>query len=113
MIAYADEVKRDLLGVPARRWSRTARVSAETAEAMAAGARRAAGADVGVAVTGIAGPGGGSEAKPVGLVHFRRLDARGRARAPRGLPGRARHRARVGRDDGPQLVRLGALRHDP
>lgn len=68
-VAYADEVKRGWLGVPAGVLARHGAVSAEVAGAMARGARAALGADVAVAVTGIAGPGGGTEEKPVGLVH--------------------------------------------
>jgi nicotinamide-nucleotide amidase len=70
VVAYADRVKVDELGVPAETLDRHGAVSAEVAAAMAAGARERLGADVGVAVTGIAGPGGGSPEKPVGLVHL-------------------------------------------
>lgn len=70
VIAYANELKQNLLGVPAALLAEHGAVSAECAEAMAAGARAATGADVGIAVTGVAGPGGGSERKPVGLVHL-------------------------------------------
>ncbi len=70
VIAYANEVKQHVLGVPADLLDRFGAVSAECAAAMAQGARRVAGADVGVAVTGVAGPGGGTDAKPVGLVHL-------------------------------------------
>ena len=68
VVAYADEVKARELGVPPEVLERHGAVSAETAAAMAAGARERLGADVAVAVTGIAGPGGGSDEKPVGLV---------------------------------------------
>ena len=68
IVAYADEVKGRELGVPQDVLERHGAVSAETAAAMAAGARNRLGVDVAVAVTGIAGPGGGSEEKPVGLV---------------------------------------------
>jgi nicotinamide-nucleotide amidase len=68
VVAYADEVKARELGVPREVLERHGAVSAETAAAMAAGARERLGADVAVAVTGIAGPGGGSDDKPVGLV---------------------------------------------
>jgi nicotinamide-nucleotide amidase len=68
VVAYADEVKARELGVPPAMLERHGAVSAETAAAMAAGARERLGADVAVAVTGIAGPGGGSDEKPVGLV---------------------------------------------
>jgi nicotinamide-nucleotide amidase len=69
-VTYADEAKSAELGVPADLLARHGAVSGEVARAMAEGALRASGADVAVAVTGIAGPDGGSEAKPVGLVLF-------------------------------------------
>jgi nicotinamide-nucleotide amidase len=68
VVAYANEVKAAQLGVPDDVLAAYGAVSAETAAAMAAGARAALGADVAVAVTGIAGPDGGSDEKPVGLV---------------------------------------------
>lgn len=68
VIAYADDVKRGLLDVPERILVVNGAVSAECAQAMARGARRALGADWGVSITGVAGPGGGSGEKPVGLV---------------------------------------------
>ena len=70
VVAYADEVKAEGLGVPSDVLQRHGAVSAETAAAMAAGARKRLDADVAVAVTGIAGPDGGSEDKPVGLVYL-------------------------------------------
>jgi nicotinamide-nucleotide amidase len=70
VVAYADEIKAAELGVPAEMLERHGAVSAETAEAMAAGARDRLGADVAVAVTGIAGPDGGTADKPVGLVYL-------------------------------------------
>ena len=70
IVAYADEVKAAELGVSPELLERHGAVSAETAAAMAAGARQRLGADVAIAVTGIAGPGGGSEEKPVGLVYL-------------------------------------------
>jgi nicotinamide-nucleotide amidase len=68
VVAYADEVKARELGVRREVLERHGAVSPETAAAMAAGARERLGADVVLAVTGIAGPGGGSDEKPVGLV---------------------------------------------
>lgn len=70
IVAYANEVKTAELGVPAELIERHGAVSAEVAEAMARGARERLGVDVAVSVTGIAGPGGGTEEKPVGLVYF-------------------------------------------
>lgn len=70
VIAYSNSLKRDLLGVPAELIDRHGAVSAEVARAMALGAAGRCGADVAVAVTGIAGPGGGSADKPVGTVWF-------------------------------------------
>jgi nicotinamide-nucleotide amidase len=70
IVAYADEVKRELLGVSPQTLAEHGAVSEETASEMAEGARRALDADLAVAVTGIAGPGGGSDEKPVGLVYL-------------------------------------------
>ncbi|HSJ94626.1 MAG TPA: nicotinamide-nucleotide amidohydrolase family protein, partial [Gaiellaceae bacterium] len=69
VVAYSNEVKAARLGVGEDVLARHGAVSEETARAMAAGARAALGADVGIAVTGVAGPGGGTAEKPVGLVH--------------------------------------------
>jgi nicotinamide-nucleotide amidase len=70
VVAYADDVKGSELGVPEELLERNGAVSAEVAEAMAAGAREQLGTDVAVAVTGVAGPGGGTTEKPVGLVYL-------------------------------------------
>jgi nicotinamide-nucleotide amidase len=69
-VTYSNDAKQLLLGVPAETIDMHGAVSRETAEAMAQGARAQSGADLTVAITGIAGPGGGSADKPVGLVHF-------------------------------------------
>jgi len=68
VVAYANEVKVELVGVPAELIEAHGAVSEEVAVALAEGARRVVGADIGIGVTGVAGPGGGTEEKPVGLV---------------------------------------------
>ena len=68
VVAYSNDVKRQVLGVPAELLEAHGAVSEPVALAMAAGARRVDGADVGVGVTGVAGPGGGTADKPVGAV---------------------------------------------
>jgi nicotinamide-nucleotide amidase len=70
VVAYSNEAKVDVLGVDPALIDANGAVSQEVAEAMAAGALRRFGADTAVAITGIAGPGGGTEAKPVGTVWF-------------------------------------------
>jgi PncC family amidohydrolase len=77
VISYSNEAKVEQLGVPAKTIEQHGAVSAQTAVAMAEGARRRFGADYGIAVTGVAGPGGGSEEKPVGLVYVAVADASG------------------------------------
>ncbi|MGJ3264923.1 MAG: CinA family protein [Salinarimonas sp.] len=69
-VTYSNEAKTECLGVPAEVIAARGAVSEETARAMAEGALAASRADVAVSVTGIAGPGGGSAEKPVGLVHL-------------------------------------------
>jgi nicotinamide-nucleotide amidase len=68
VVAYSNDAKRELLDVPAELMERHGAVSPEVAEAMAAGAIARFAADLGVGITGIAGPGGGTEEKPVGCV---------------------------------------------
>ncbi len=69
-VTYSNKAKQQMLGVPADTLRTHGAVSRETAEAMARGALGNGGADVVVAITGIAGPSGGGPDKPVGLVHF-------------------------------------------
>ncbi|MFQ5765119.1 MAG: CinA family protein [Rhodospirillales bacterium] len=68
-VVYTNEAKEELLGVPERLFIDFGAVSEEVAKAMAEGAIRRSPAGIAVAVTGIAGPGGATETKPVGLVH--------------------------------------------
>ena len=70
IVAYANSAKQGLLGVPESLIAEHGAVSEPVARAMAHGARERFGADIGVATTGISGPGGGSEEKPVGLVYL-------------------------------------------
>ena len=69
-VTYSNEAKQEMLGVPAAILATHGAVSAEVAEAMALGALENSRAQLALAVTGIAGPDGGTEDKPVGLVHF-------------------------------------------
>ena len=69
LVTYSNEMKQNLLGVSADTLSKFGAVSEQTALEMAQGVRRVSGADIGVGITGIAGPDGGSEQKPVGLVY--------------------------------------------
>ena len=70
VVAYANEIKASLLGVEAELLARCGAVSGETARAMAAGAAAQLGCGIAVAVTGIAGPDGGTDTKPVGTVYI-------------------------------------------
>jgi len=69
-VTYTNQAKHQMLGVPNETLEKFGAVSRDTAEAMARGALGHADADLAVSITGIAGPGGGSPEKPVGLVHF-------------------------------------------
>ena len=86
-VTYSNDAKHVVLDVPTAILKRYGAVSAETAAAMAQGALRYSLAEIAVAITGIAGPGGGSKQKPVGLVHFA-------ARPPQWPPPRARQALR-------------------
>jgi len=77
VVSYADEAKRDLLGVAPEVLAAHGAVSAQTARAMAEGAKARFGASVAGSVTGIAGPNGGTDEKPVGLTYVAVADSRG------------------------------------
>jgi nicotinamide-nucleotide amidase len=98
-VTYSNEAKRAMLGVPATVLEQYGAVSRETALAMAHGALAGSSASLAVAVTGVAGPGGGSAAKPVGLVHL--------AAATR--DGRSLHREQRFGDIGRGAVRLRSV----
>lgn len=69
-VTYSNNAKSEMLGVPAAVIAKHGAVSAEVARAMAEGALAHSEADIAIAITGIAGPSGGTKEKPVGLVHF-------------------------------------------
>ena len=77
LVTYANAVKSALADVPAATIDAHGAVSAQVAVAMAEGARRRLGVDIAVAVTGVAGPAGGTDAKPVGLTYIAAADAEG------------------------------------
>ncbi|MHB8658853.1 MAG: competence/damage-inducible protein A [Solirubrobacteraceae bacterium] len=87
LVAYSNAAKAELVGVDPELIERRGAVSGEVADALADGARRRLGAAIGIGITGIAGPGGASEAKPVGLVCFAVADAGGRIARSVRLPG--------------------------
>jgi len=90
-VTYSNAAKEGMLGVPTSTLRRYGAVSGETAAAMAEGALKNSQADVAVAITGIAGPGGGSKQKPVGLVYFAAASRDGRRLA------RSRRYGKIGR----------------
>jgi nicotinamide-nucleotide amidase len=94
-VTYTNEAKEQMLGVPAVILRQHGAVSRETAEAMAQGALEHSLANIVVSITGIAGPGGGTADKPVGLVHF----------AAAARDGRLTHRERRFGDPGRSEVR--------
>jgi nicotinamide-nucleotide amidase len=98
-VVYSNAAKQELLSVPAETLVNHGAVSEQTAVAMAEGALRASRAEVAISVTGIAGPDGGTDTKPVGLVHF--------ACARRGKPTVARE-GRFGAT-GRQEVRIASV----
>lgn len=106
-VTYSNEAKQDMLGVPVDVLATHGAVSRQTAEAMARGALAHSRAALAVSITGIAGPGGATPGKPVGLVHFA-------AAGPAGVLMAVEHRfGDIGRDQVRQrsvLVALGLLR---
>jgi nicotinamide-nucleotide amidase len=103
VVSYADAAKRDLLGVPADVLAAHGAVSAQTARAMAEGARSRFEASIAGSVTGIAGPDGGSDEKPVGLTYLAVADEHGVDVRRIVLPG---DRAANRRDSGVALVEM-------
>ena len=99
IVAYGNEIKETELGIGPELIEEHGAVSAEVAEAMAVGARDRLGADVSIAITGVAGPGGGSEEKPVGLVLYHAVTPDGSRGGSFNFPGdrdSIRRRAVVG-----------------
>jgi nicotinamide-nucleotide amidase len=94
VIAYSNRVKVEELGVPEEKLARYGAVSEEVAAEMAYGVRTILGTDIGVSITGIAGPGGGTDLKPVGTVCFGLADANGAKSYTRTVSGN-RERVRV------------------
>ena len=87
VVCYSNELKTSMVGVPAELIEAKGAVSPEVALALANGIRRRAGATLGVGITGIAGPGGGTPEKPVGLVYLAIADERGARERRLQLPG--------------------------
>jgi nicotinamide-nucleotide amidase len=98
-VTYSNEAKAEELGIDPHLLTHFGAVSSQVARAMAEGAIENSRADVAVAITGVAGPGGGSEAKPVGLVHL----------AVATSEGAVRHIERRYGDPGRSAIRLAAL----
>ena len=98
-VTYSNDAKRAMLGVKITTLATFGAVSKETATAMAVGALEKAGVDLAVSITGIAGPGGGSKRKPVGLVYFAAANRDGKRLA------RSRRYGKIGR----QRVRLRSV----
>jgi len=94
-VTYSNASKERLLGVPQEMLAEHGAVSEPVARAMAAGVRRASGADYGLSVTGVAGPGGGTEEKPVGLVYVGVADAEGAVAEKLDLTAWARSRSSI------------------
>jgi nicotinamide-nucleotide amidase len=99
-VTYSNAAKQAMLDVPAEALERFGAVSRQTAEAMAQGALAHSDADLSVSITGVAGPGGGSPEKPVGLVHFTAAARDGR---------RLDHEARYGDIDRGEVRRKSVL----
>ena len=106
-VTYSNALKTALLGVPEALLNAHGAVSREVAEAMADGARTRLGADIGLALTGIAGPGGGTPEKPVGLVHWAVATAEGVTAREQVFPGDRSQIRRRAAFAGLALVRRG------
>jgi nicotinamide-nucleotide amidase len=87
ILCYSNEAKMELCGVPAELLEKHGAVSAEVAEALASGVRKSLHSSIGLSITGIAGPGGGSSEKPVGLVYIGVSDGQRTESRHRIMPG--------------------------
>lgn len=112
-VTYANEAKIGMLGVPADILDTHGAVSEQTARAMAEGALRVSGVDLAVAVTGVAGPGGGSDEKPVGLVHFGCATAHGTHHVLRAFGDQRRQNIRLAAVEQALELVLHTLRDQP
>ena len=99
-VTYSNEAKAELLGVPVDLIKAHGAVSSEVARVMAEGALKHSRADIAVSVTGVAGPGGGTAAKPIGLVHFGAIRR----------SGSVAHREKRFGDLGRQAIRLASVK---
>ncbi|MDT8335057.1 MAG: CinA family nicotinamide mononucleotide deamidase-related protein [Desulfurivibrionaceae bacterium] len=111
-VTYSNELKERMLGVEGELLAEYGAVSPETARAMAEGIRRETGADIALAVTGIAGPSGGTVAKPVGTVYFGLATAGGTEDSKFSFNGARWQIQEAACNKGLDILRLAMLRHD-
>lgn len=112
VVAYSNELKKQLLGVDEQILAEYGAVSPETARAMAEGIRRVTGADLALAITGIAGPAGGSAAKPVGTVFFAVATAGGNEVFKHCFGGERWQVQEAAGHKGLDILRLTLIQHD-
>ncbi|MCA1766009.1 MAG: nicotinamide-nucleotide amidohydrolase family protein [Desulfobulbaceae bacterium] len=111
-VTYSNELKEQMLGIDGELLAEYGAVSPETARAMAEGIRRKTGADIALAVTGIAGPSGGTAAKPVGTVCFGLATSAGTEDCKSSFNGERWQVQEAACHKGLDILRLAMLRHD-